>query len=166
MPSAFNRATRHKSRTNVHIFTLKCKKLIVFLQLPKKTSPPQCDITPRRGNFSSTCADPSSHCTPHGTETAREAPTSNEKESDLAEQRATSAEGCPHQIESHAGRQKGGEEVAEKGTDLETAGRRQQTQHPPQGGIFFAFSFSHDLILIAFLPVSRGDALASFSTHR
>jgi hypothetical protein len=56
---------------------------------------------------------------------AREAPTSNEKESDMAEQRAVSTEGSPHQIESHAGRQKGGEEVAEKGTDLETTGRCQ-----------------------------------------
>jgi hypothetical protein len=56
---------------------------------------------------------------------AKEAPTSHEKESDLAEQRAASAEGSPHQIESHTGRQKGGEEVAEKGTDLETTGRCQ-----------------------------------------
>ena len=64
VPSAFNRATRHKSRTNVHIFTLKCKKLIVFLHLPKKTSPPQGDITPRRGKFSSTCAE-SLHTTRH-----------------------------------------------------------------------------------------------------
>ena len=166
MPPAFSRATRHKPRTKIHKFTLKCKKLVVFLHLPPKTSPPQCDVTPRRGNFSSTCADSSSHCTPHGTEMVREAPTSNEKESDLAEQRAASTEGCPHQIESHAGRQKGGKEVAEKGTDLETTGRRQQTQHPLQGGIFFAFSFGHDLMLIAFLPVSRGDAPRSFSTHR
>ena len=43
----------------------------------------------------------------------------------MAEQRAASTEGCPHQIESHTGRQKGGKEVAEKGTDLETTGRRQ-----------------------------------------
>ena len=102
----------------------------------------------------------------HGVEAARAQAVSSKKERRSAEQSADSAEGCPHQIESHTGRQKGGEEVAEKGTDLETTGRRQQTQPPPQGGIFFAFSFSHDLILIAFLPVSRGDALASFSTHR
>ena len=91
----------------------------------QKTSPPQGDITPRRGNFSSTCAGSSYDRAQHCAETVREAPASNEKESDMAEQRAASAEGCPHQIESHAGRQKGGEVVAEKGTDLETTGRCQ-----------------------------------------
>jgi hypothetical protein len=56
---------------------------------------------------------------------ARAQAVSNKKERRSAEQSAASAEGGPHQIESHAGRQKGGEEVAEKGTDFETTGRRQ-----------------------------------------
>ena len=70
---------------------------------------------------------------------AREAPASHEKESDLAEQKAASAEGCPHQIESHAGRQRSTEEVAEKGTKLETTERRQDAKPPLQSGIFLRF---------------------------
>ena len=155
MPSAFNRATRHKSRTNVHIFTLKCKKLIVFLHLPQKTSPPQGDITPRRGNFSSICADSSSHCTPHGTEMAREAPTSNEKESDLAEQRATSAEGSPHHVERQGRSQQSTDEISEKGPQFESPCGGQNGNHPPQGGIFLAFAFSHGSLLLNAPRASR-----------
>ena len=105
----------------------------------QKTSPPQGDITPRRGNFSSTCADSSSHCTPHGTEMVREAPTSNEKESDLAELRAASAEGCPHQIESHAGRQKGGEVVAEKAPTWKPPAAASRLNTHRKAGFFLRF---------------------------
>jgi len=56
---------------------------------------------------------------------ARAQAVSNKKERRSAEQSAASAEGGPHQIESHAGRQKGGKEIAKKGTDLKTTGRCQ-----------------------------------------
>ena len=166
MPSAFNRTTRHKSRTNVHIFILKYKKTHHFPPPPKKTSPPQGDITPRRGNFSSTCADSSSHCTPHGTEMAREAPTSNEKESDMAEQRAASAQSLPHHVERQGRSQQSSDKIGEKGPQFESPCGGQNSSHPAQGGIFLAFALSHGSLLLN-APRAPGRAVRSpFYTRR
>ena len=79
---------------------------------------------------------------------AREVPASNEKESDLAEQRAASAQSLPHHVERQGRSQQSTDEIGEKGPQLESPCGSQNGSHPAQGGIFLAFALSHGSLLL------------------